>query len=146
MFFTTMEQKHKEENRENSLHPYILGGAMTQQISFTHVENKLLPKFRNIINQARSTEDVKKMFGYCMQDLFKDVSAGELELRLEDIELHPAGNTYQIDDQIRELSAFTRVWNGTDLPRIVDRLTEMCLHQYAHLAKNPEKTEAKIRR
>ena len=119
---------------------------MTQQTSFTHVENKLFPKFRKTISQARSTEDVKKMFGYCMQDLFKEVSEGALELRLEEVVLKPESNSYHIDDKIRETDAFARVWTATDLSRIVDRFTEVCLHQYAHLAKNPEKTEAKIRR
>ncbi|MDD2462641.1 MAG: hypothetical protein PHI97_01465 [Desulfobulbus sp.] len=119
---------------------------MTLQTSFTHVENKLLPHLRKTISQARSTEDVKKMFGYCLQELFRDVSSGELELRLEDITLYPEANRCDIDERIRQLAAFTKVWNGTDLPRIVDRFTEVCLHQYAHLAKNPEKTEAKIRR
>jgi len=119
---------------------------MTQQTSFTHVENQLLPKFRKTINQARSTEDVKKMFGYCMQDLFKEVSDGALELRLEDVVLQPDSNNYHIDEKIRKMDAFMRVWDATDLPRIVDRLTELCLHHHTHLAKNPEKTEAKIRR
>lgn len=120
--------------------------AMTHQISFTQVENKLLPKFRQTISQARSTEDVKKMFGYNMQELFKEVSGGELALRLEDVALQPEAASYRIDDRIRELDAFTKVWNDTDLSRIVERFAELCLHQYAHLAKNPEKTEAKIRR
>jgi len=119
---------------------------MTQQTSFTQVENKLLPKFRKTISQARSTEDVKKMFAYCMQDLFKEVSEGALELRLEEVVLKPETNSYQIDDRIRETDAFTKVWSASDLSRIVDRLTEACLHQHTHLAKNPEKTEAKIRR
>jgi len=119
---------------------------MTQQTSFTLVENQLLPKFRKNMTQARSTEDVKKMFAYCMQDLFREASDGALELRLEDIVLRPENDSYQIDEQIRALDAFTRVWKDTDLPRIVDRFTELCLHHYAHLAKNPEKTEAKIRR
>ncbi|MGE4559917.1 MAG: hypothetical protein AB7E77_06940 [Desulfobulbus sp.] len=119
---------------------------MTHQISFTQVENKLLPKFRQTISQARSTEDVKKMFGYNMQELFKEVSEGVLALRLEDVALEPEAAGYRIDDRIRELDAFIKVWNDTDLSRIVDRFAQLSLHQYAHLAKNPEKTEAKIRR
>nr|WP_321469150.1 hypothetical protein [uncultured Desulfobulbus sp.] len=119
---------------------------MTQQISFTHVENELLPKFRNTLSQARSTEDVKKMFGYCMQELLQKVSGGTLDLRLEDVTLQPEEKGYRIAEHIRNLDAFTTVWKDTDLCRIVDRITELCLHHYTHLAKNPEKTEAKIRR
>ncbi|WP_448874969.1 hypothetical protein [Desulfobulbus propionicus] len=119
---------------------------MTQQKSFTQVENALLPKFRNTLNQARSTEDVKKMFNYCMRDLFRDVSDGKLEVGMEDIFLKPETETYQISESFRNLDAFVQAWTDSDLSRIVGRFAEICLHQYAHLAKNPEKTEAKIRR
>ena len=37
---------------------------MTKQISFTKIENDLLPKFRKAIGAAESTEDVKKFFIY----------------------------------------------------------------------------------
>lgn len=119
---------------------------MTQQKSFTQVENSLLPKLRNTLTQARSTEDVKKMFNYCMRDLFREISGGVLDVGMEDIVLLPATESYRIDDNFRALDAFVQAWTDSDLPRIVGRIAEICLHQHTHLAKNPEKTEAKIRR
>jgi hypothetical protein len=55
--------------------------------SFSRVENELLPKFRKMTNEAESTEDVKKFFVYCMQELFAQTFGGQLELRFDDIEL-----------------------------------------------------------
>lgn len=118
---------------------------MTQQHSFTHAENELLPKFRKRINEAESTEDVKKAFVYSMQDLFKTVSEGRLDLRAEDVGLNPEKDSFLLSDGLQSHDDFAKVWNDTDLPRIVARFTELALHQYTHLAKNPAKTEAKIR-
>ena len=118
---------------------------MTQQHSYTHVENELIPKFRKRINEAESTEDVKKSFVYCMQDLFRKVSGGGLELQPDEIYLKMDATSFFIAENIRSDVEFAKVWHNSDLPRIVGRFAELALHQYKHLAKNPAKTEAKIR-
>ncbi len=116
-----------------------------QQFSFTHVENELISKFRKNINEAESTEDVKKSFVYCMQELFRKVTDGALEVRADDIYLKPADSSFFIGESIRSHPAFAGIWNNTDLPRIVGRFAELAMNQHKHLAKNPAKTEAKIR-
>ena len=116
-----------------------------QQFSFTHVENELISKFRKNINEAESTEDVKKSFVYCMQELFRKVSDGALEVRPDDIYLKPDDTSFFIGENIRSHAEFAGIWNNTDLPRIVGRFAELAMNQYKHLAKNPAKTEAKIR-
>ncbi len=72
-----------------------------QQFSFTHVENELMSKFRKKINEAESTEDVKKSFVYCMQELFRKVSDGALEIRPDDISLKPDDTSFFIGENIR---------------------------------------------
>ena len=119
---------------------------MTPQQSFTKVENELLHKFRKMVNEAESTEDVKKFFTYCMQELFSRVCTGQLELQFEDVSLVPEGGAlYMISEEVRSREDFTQVWDASDLPHIVTRFAELALNRYRHLAKNPKKTETKMR-
>lgn len=119
---------------------------MTRMQSFSKAENDLLPKFRKLTNEAESTEDVKKFFVYCMQELFTQAFAGRLELRFGDIELVPEGGRFfSIDKEILSREDFTETWQSSDLPQIVARFAELAIGRYKHLEKNPKKTEAKIR-
>ena len=119
---------------------------MTRQQSFTKMENELLPKFRKMTNEAESTEDVKKFFAYSMQELFSQVFSGQLELQYGDIELLPGEEPpYRFSEAIKSLEDFTQVWGNSDLAHIVLRFAELAMNRHRHLAKNPKKTEAKIR-
>ena len=120
---------------------------MTRTRSFSKAENELLPKFRKLTNEAESTEDVKKFFVYCIQELFDHAMDGRLHLQFEDIGLQPEGKQpFFISDQVRANPAFAEVWHNSDLPNIVSRLAEQALSHYRHLEKKPAKTEAKIRK
>lgn len=117
-----------------------------QQQSFSKVANDLQHKFRKMINEAETTEDVKKFFVFCMQELFNLASSGQLKLQFEDIELRPEGNPpFVVSEQIRSRKEFTHLWNDSDLSQIVVKFAELASNQYKHLTKNPKKTEAKIR-
>jgi len=119
---------------------------MTRMLSFSKAENDLLPKFRKLTNEAESTEDVKKFFVYCMQELFAQTFNGQLELRFEEVGLQPeADPCFFISEQVRSRDDFTEMWQGSDLPQIVTRFAELAVGHYKHLEKNPKKTEAKIR-
>ena len=118
---------------------------MTQQKSFTQVENELISKFRKKVNHCESTEDVKKAFVWCVQELFTKISEGAITLRADELRLQLEGEPFVIDETLRAGEAFAGVWNNSDLPRIVGRFAELAVNQYRHLAKNPARTEAKIR-
>lgn len=119
---------------------------MTQQRSFTKAENELLPKFRKMTNEAESTEDVKKFFVYCMQELISQVTDGRLELQFIDVELVPDGEPpYRFSSAVQAEQAFADSWEASDLGHIVQRFAELALRRYQHLQKNPQKTGAKIR-
>lgn len=119
---------------------------MTRQRSFAKIEKKLLPKFRNDIGTAESTEDVKKFFVYVMQDFFSQAFAGKLELAYDDIKLQPYQTPpFVLNEQVRSQEDFASEWNASDLPRVMTRFAELAVNRYKHLEKNPEKTEAKIR-
>ena len=119
---------------------------MPQNFSYSQIENELKHKFRKMINESDSTEEVKNNFVYCMQELFSNASSGLIELRFEDIELLPERNPpFVINEQVRSVNKFIRLWEDSDLPQIVLRFSELASNHYKHLAKNPQKTEAKIR-
>ena len=88
---------------------------MTRMDSFTRVENELLPKFRNMINQSESTEDVKKFFVYCMQDLFAQVFEGRLVVRFEEVALSPdATPPFTLDAALQGQEEFVRLWQRSE--------------------------------
>ena len=119
---------------------------MQQHLSFSKIENELKHKFRKMINESESTEEVKNNFVYCMQELFSNASGGVVELRFEEIELVPEENPpFVISEQIRNGNTFKRLWEDSDLSQIVLRFSELASNHYKHLAKNPQKTESKIR-
>ena len=119
---------------------------MTRQRSFAKIEKQLLPKFRNNISTAESTEDVKKFFVYVMQDFFSQAFAGKLDLAYDDIKLQPDQTPpFILNEQVRSREDFASEWNASDLPRVMTSFAELSVNRYKHLAKNPQKTEAKIR-
>ena len=119
---------------------------MTTQLSFSKIENELLPGYRRQIGSAESTEDVKKFYAYTMQSLFRQVFAGKIEAGYDDIALMPDQQpSFVISTGLNGKEDFASIWNGSDLPSVVNRFTETAVKHYRHLEKNPKKTEAKIR-
>ena len=119
---------------------------MTRQISFSKFGNKALPAFRNKINQAESTEDLKKFFVYTIKDLFDNVFTGRIDIDYEDIVLDPTSScNFTISERLMDDGTFVSSWKDSDLPRIVGDLATTAIKRYKHLDKNPAKSEAKIR-
>ena len=119
---------------------------MTKQLSFTKHEHKVLPNFRQKINKAESTEDVKKFFVQTAKELFEDIFGGEMKFRYEDFKLRlDRDPSYILSDRIFSSEKIRSIWNESDLSRIIYRLAESAIGRYKHLEKNPEKSETKIR-
>lgn len=119
---------------------------MDKQVSVAKHEKSILPGFRNKINQAESTEDVKNFFIYTIRELlinifqddkYQDYDAIELS---QDAKLH-----YEIRKGVVPTDEFSSLWKNSDLPRVVARLAETAMNRYRHLEKKPEKTTTKIR-
>lgn len=119
---------------------------MIKQVSFTKYERKILPKFRQMISKAESTEDVKKFFIYTSIELFSNIFEEKINFEYEDIFLMQTEDPYyKISKRLISLKDFASVWNASDLPVIIGNLAEAAMHRYKHLQKYPEKTEAKIK-
>ena len=119
---------------------------MTKQISFSKYGNQVLPHFRERLSKAESTEDLKKFFVYTSRELFAQIFAGGVEINYEDISLTPNDPPhYTISERLMADRRFTDTWKDSDLKRIMADLAGAAMKRYTHLARNPGKTEAKIR-
>jgi hypothetical protein len=123
---------------------------MEKQISVAKYENSILPGFRNKLNKAESTEDVANFFVYTVRELLVNVFQDNQYHDFDAIALSASKEPpYKIDtDRISGEAYgddFFKVWNNSDLPRVMGSLAEAALRRRQHLAKNPEKTTAKIR-
>jgi len=118
---------------------------MTRQISFTRIEQAQLPAFRERMDRAESTEDVRKFFAECASTLLSDAVGNAGAVRHEDVSLAP-GQTggYILSDRLKTDPAFSSVWQDSDLPRIVASMARGASNRYTHLNKNPEKTESTL--
>ena len=119
---------------------------MAKQLSFTQNEQDVLPDFRQRINLAESTEDVKKFFVYTVKELFEDVFERKIDITYEDVELNFGEDPFfSVSDRLLALDAFSSVWNCSDLPNVLARFAKSAIKRSIHLEKHPEKTDSKIR-
>jgi hypothetical protein len=119
---------------------------MTRQLSFSGYEHRILPRFREKLNKAESTEDVKKVFLQAVEELLNEILDERVKIEAEDVGLFPDTETcYQIDERLRTDEPLKSYWAESDLPHVIHRLAEAAIGRYKHLEKHPEKTEAKIR-
>jgi len=120
---------------------------MTKQISFSKQEHLVLPEFRQNINKAESTEEVKKFFTHTAIRLMDEIFEKKISFKYEDIELVPEKKShFEIRNQVLNQEPFKEVWNHSDMKRILKSFAETSVHRYKHLSLNPEKTELKIRK
>lgn len=119
---------------------------MTTQISFTKEEHKVIPNFRQQLNLAESTEDVKKFFFYTAKELLESILGKEADLVYEDVSLFLESPPYfVIGKRLSASGGFQDVWKDSDLSRVMRRLAETAVARYRRLEKNPEKSSSKIR-
>ena len=119
---------------------------MAKQLSFTKNEQDVLPDFRQRINLAESTEDVKKFFVYTVKELFDAVFERKIDIAYEDVKLNFAEDPYfSVSDRLLALDEFLSVWDCSDLPNVLARFAKTAIKRSKHLEKHPEKTDSKIR-
>jgi len=119
---------------------------MNTHVSFSRVEQEILPKYRDNINHAKSTEDVKKFFVYAAQELVGKALEGRVSLEYEDFRLDfELQKPFHVSERLLENQNFLEVWETSDLPHIVARLAETAHNHYLRLdTKHPDRTESKM--
>ncbi len=119
---------------------------MTRQLSYTKFENRVLPNFREMVNKAESTEDLRKFFVYSTKELLDSIFEGTIDFSYEDFALNLEKEPYyRLSDRLRSSETFNNVWKESDLPRVVCRLAESAVRHYKRLQRKPDKCETKIR-
>lgn len=119
---------------------------MVKQLSYTKFENEILPDFRQKLNMAESTEDVRKFFFQTVRQLFERIFEEKAPIRFEDLALQVnEDQTYKFADPLFKSRKFQGVWKDTDLPNVMDRLAKAAVNRHKRLSRNPEKTDSKIR-
>lgn len=118
---------------------------MNKNISYSHVENEIHALFRNFLNQAKSSEDVRNYFVYAVQELIDKALGGKTFVDFGDIEL--AGGqeqAYIVHKRLLHDHTFMDAWYNTDLPLTIKRLAMTAVKHRKHFAQIPAKTEAEM--
>ena len=118
---------------------------MTDQLSFSAQEQTARSRFREMMAQAESTEDVKKFFYQMVRDLLTDICDTLPDVNIQDIQLDLGrGEGYQLSDTLMEGAGLRELMRDSDLDSILDRLSANAWNRYHRLEKNTAKTEQKI--
>lgn len=121
-------------------------GDMSEQLSFTKIENDLRPAYRNRLNTAESPEDVKKFFVYTAREFLSRALEDSVQIEYEDVQLDPVSDPpYTVSHKLANNSRYAFLQQGSDLNIILTRLAQSAARRYVHLERNPGKSESKIR-
>lgn len=119
---------------------------MSEHKSFSKIEQDVRHTFRNNLNTADSTEDVKKFFVYAVQDVIEQVFQGKLEITFDDIWLDQDTEAgFVINKTLKSNPEFHQLTENSDILQIIARMAEKANAHIIHLEqKHPDKTEAKM--
>ena len=118
---------------------------MNTQYSFSKYEQEIRPILRRSINNAESTEDVKKFFFYGVRNLVKKVLQPEMPINYEDILLDLTEEKgFTMSSQVWNMPGFASAWQESDLPHIIERMAEFSIKRYKYLDRHRDKTETKM--
>ncbi len=119
---------------------------MTDQSSFSKQEHEVRSHFRELMDQAESTEDVKKFFYQTVRDLLKEICDTLPDfINIQDVQLDlDQGEGYRLSDNLRDEAGLRDLMHNSDLDAILNRLSEKAWNRYRRLEKNSAKSEQKI--
>lgn len=118
---------------------------MTRQLSFSKQENELRGGFREMMDHAESTQDVKKFFYQTVRELLDRATGKSLDARFEEVSLDlDRGEGFALAAPLRQRGELDELMKKSDLDNILSRLADQAWNRYRHLDKNPEKTEKKM--
>ncbi len=119
---------------------------MEKQISVVKYENNILPGFRNKINLAESSEDVKNFFIQAIRELLVNLFQDNGYQDFDAIKLSPEKEPFfELNNAMVTSGEFSQMWKNSDLRHVIRRMAETAAHRHGHLKKKPAKTERKIR-
>lgn len=118
---------------------------MKSHISFTKAENAVRHEFWQNLNNAESTEDIKKFFVYAVQDLIEFAFNERVTVEFDDIRLMPEQDDgFVLSDNLRHNKDIAEALESTDLHAILVRFAATAIKHYRHLDRHRDKTESKM--
>jgi len=120
---------------------------MEKQISFSTLGNESIHQFRDKINNAENTVDLKNHFAFTVIDFLNQIfEKSQLDIDADDIQLTPDKNAlYEFSDKLLDNVEFKKIWDISDLKNVIHKFADTAHHRYIHLNKHKEKTNKKIR-
>jgi len=117
-----------------------------KQVSFRKFEHLIIPHFRQRINEAETSEDVKNAFVQSIKTLIESAFGGRVLPQDEDVQFTPYREPYFFLSQgVLQDESIRTIWKDSDLRNVMERLAESAMNRYRHLARHGEKTDSKIR-
>jgi len=117
-----------------------------KKVSFRKFEHLIVPHFRQRINEAESSEDVKNAFVLSVKNLIESAFGGRVPVQEGDVRFTPYQEPYFFLSQaVLKDESIRTIWKDSDLRNVIERLAESAMNRYRHLARHGEKTDSKIR-
>ena len=119
---------------------------MTRRVSFTLIEKKLTPQFREKINRAEGVIDLENFFSHTVVQLLDQVLDGSFQLMPDDVQFDAScDGCYKISTRLKQNPAYRDLMKTSDLEQIIQRFASAVSSRYVHFRKHPERTPSNIR-
>lgn len=119
----------------------------TSNQSFNQLEHETIHTFREQVNLAENTADLRKVFARTAQGILLKVFDNKLDIKVDDIVLTPGQEPgYALNETVLCNEDFKKIWLASDLPQIIGRFAESASHRFKYLEKHHEHTRSKIGR
>ncbi|WP_291326255.1 hypothetical protein [Desulfovibrio sp. UCD-KL4C] len=116
------------------------------KVSFNAYERNVEPAYRDMIDKAESTVDIRNFFERTALNFLQETVGDRLDIKPESISFAPDSEQgYRISPILIENSEFQEIVEHSDLANILDRFTDRAVKKYAHLDRRHQgKPEARI--
>lgn len=118
---------------------------MSNETSFTKIENELAPALRQRVNTAEGMADVQHAFAAFLQEFLCRLTGTQVVLDEGDVWVDPqAAEGYTLGPGILQKQEYAQFLEHSDLLAILRRRADDPVKRINHLAKNTVRAEAKI--
>lgn len=118
---------------------------MSERFSFTKYENELRSVYRDRLNKAESSEDVKKFFVYTVLELFEKIFDQKIKIHYDDITLDPESKPpYRLSRHLQDNPELNLSLEQSDLDVILSRMAQSAANRYMNLIRHAERSDSKI--
>ncbi|SMF03659.1 hypothetical protein [Desulfovibrio gilichinskyi] len=116
------------------------------KVSFNAYEREVEPAYRDMIDKAESTVDIRHFFERTALAFLQETIGDRLDIKSESITFAPDSEQgYRLSPVLIESSEFQEIVDNSDIENILERFTDRAVKKYAHLDRRHQgKPEARI--